>query len=394
MSEERYEVLIVGGGTAGISIAARLMNLPEPPTVAIVEPSEKHYYQPIWTLVGAGIFPKEVSERAEADFMPPGVTWIKDRVEGFQPDASTITTAGGRTIAYGDLVVALGIQIDLHKVKGLEETLGKNGVTTNYLYSTVDYTWKLLDDFVGGTALFTFPATSTKCPGAPQKIMWLADDHFRRKGVRSKSKVIFASAGAAIFGVPRYRAALEKLVAARDIDTRFDHNLIELRAKSKEAVFKVGSDEKVIKYDMIHVTPPQGPPDVIKASALADADGWVAVDKHTLQHTRFPNVWSAGDCSSAPKSRTGAAVRKEAPVLVENLVARRAGKPLTGHYDGYASCPLVTARGRCILAEFGYDGKIMETFPFDQTEERFSMYTLTAYALPAIYWHGMLRGRM
>jgi len=394
MAEEQYDVVILGGGTAGLSIAARLLAEPEPPTVAIVEPSDKHYYQPIWTLVGGGVFPKEVSEREEADFIPPGATWIKDRVREFHPDKSSVTTEGGKTLKYGDLVVAIGIQIDLDKVKGLKDTLGKNGVTTNYLYSTVEYTWKLIEDFAGGNAIFTYPSTPIKCAGAPQKIMWLAEEHFRNKGVRSKSKVIFASAGSAIFGVPKYRAALEKLVADRDIDTRFGHDLVELRADSKEAIFRVGDEEKALRYEMIHVTPPQSAPDVIKQSPLADAAGWVSVDKHTLQHTKFPNVWSAGDCCSAPTSKTGAAVRKEVPVLVENLLARRAGKPLTGHYNGYASCPLVTGRGKVILAEFGYDGKIMESFPFDQAQERFTMYALKAYGLPSMYWHGMLRGRM
>ena len=147
-------------------------------------------------------------------------------------------------------------------------------------------------------------------------------------------------------------------------------------------------------FEMMHVTPPQGPPNVIKESPIANEAGWVEVDDHTLQHKRYPNVWSSGDCSSLPVSKTGAAVRKQVPVLVDNLLARRDGRPLTASYDGYASCPLVTSRNSVVLAEFGYGGKILESFPFDQAQERYSMYALKAYGLPRMYWHGMLRGRM
>ncbi|MGE3673158.1 MAG: FAD/NAD(P)-binding oxidoreductase [Polyangiaceae bacterium] len=392
MSSEHYEVLVVGGGTAGVSIAARLMASASAPKVGLIEPSEQHYYQPIWTLVGGGVFPKEVSVRPQEAYIPNGVTWVRDRVKSFDPENNRVVTEAGKTITYDDLVVTLGIQLDWKKIKGLPEALGKGGVTSNYSYQSVEYTWQLMREFKGGNAIFTYPSTPIKCAGAPQKIMWLAEEHFRRSGLRERSNVIFASAGAAIFGVPKYRRALEKLVAARHVDTRFGHDLIEV--KGREAVFKVDGAEHVLKFDMLHVTPPQSAPDVIKQSALADAAGWVEVDKHTLQHTRFPNVWSAGDCSSAPTSKTGAAVRKQVPVLVANLLAKRAGQQVEAQYDGYASCPLVTGRGSVMLAEFGYDGKIMESFPFDQAEERYSMWLLKAYGLPSMYWNGMLRGRM
>jgi len=394
--EAHYEVVIVGGGSAGISVAARLAALPNPPSIAIIEPSDKHYYQPIWTLVGGGVFPKEISEREEADFIPFGVTWIREKVASFEPERDAITTESGKTLRYDDLVVAIGIHVDWDGVPGLRESLGRDGVTSNYSYETVDYTWKLIDGFEGGNALFTFPATSVKCAGAPQKIMYLAEEHFRRKHVRDRSKVLYMSATASIFGIPKYRAALERIVAEREIEGRYEQNLVELRPSSREAVFRhlKTDEETVLKYEMIHVTPPQGPPPVVAESPLANDAGWVEVDDHTLQHVRHPNVWSSGDCSSLPVSKTGAAVRKQVPVLVENLIARREGRPPTASYDGYASCPLVTGRGKVVLAEFGYGGEIMESFPFDQAEERYSMYALKAYGLPNLYWHGMLRGRV
>ena len=331
-----------------------------------------------------------------SEVMPRGVNWIRDRVTGFNPEKNEIQTEGGKTLGYNELIVAAGIQLDWDAVKGLPDAINKGGVCSNYGYDKVPYTWETIQAFQGGNEIFTFPATPIKCAGAPQKIMYLAEEMFRRRGIREQANVIYASATAGIFGIPKYAQALNKIVEERNIQTQFSKNLVEVRPETREAVFRDvnGSEELVLKYDMMHVTPPQGAPSFIKESPLANAEGWVDVDKHTLQHTKFRNVFSLGDCSSLPCSKTGAAVRKQAPALVENMIAFRAEKPLTGHYDGYASCPLVTGYGKVILAEFGYDGVIMETFPFDQAQERYSMYALKAYGLPNLYWHGMLQGRM
>lgn len=395
MTERRHDVVICGGGTAGLSVAARLREASPGLDIAILEPSETHDYQPLWTLVGAGVVSKESARRPEADYIPKGVTWIRDKVGRFEPDEKRVVTAGGETVHYGQLVVALGMQLDWHKIKGLPGNVGKDGVCSNYSYDTVDSTWSFLKAFRGGTAIFTFPSTPIKCAGAPQKIMYLADDHLRRLGVRDRSTILYASATPAIFGVKHYREALEPIVARKGIDTLFRHDLVEVRPSSREAVFKnLDTQAEVVKkYDFLHVTPPQSAPDVVKESSLVDKAGWVEVDKYTLRHTRYPDVFSLGDNSSLPTSRTGAAIRKQAPVLVANLLAVRAGKEPVAKYDGYASCPLVTGYGKLILAEFDYDGNPAESFPFDQTKERFSMYMLKLHGLPEIYWNGMLRGR-
>ena len=330
-----------------------------------------------------------------SDVMPREATWIRDRIVSFEPEKNEVRTEGGKTLAYNELIVAAGIQLNWDAVKGLPEAIGKGGVCSNYGYDKVSYTWETIQAFQGGNAVFTYPATPIKCAGAPQKIMYLAEETFRRRGIREQANVIYASATAGIFGIPKYAEALNKVVADRNIQTQFAKNLVEIRPQSREAVFRDvnGGEELVLKYDMMHVTPPQSAPSFIKQSALADETGWVGVDKHTLQHTKFPNVFALGDCSSLPCSKTGAAVRKQAPALVQNVISFRAEKPLSARYEGYASCPLVTGYGKVILAEFGYDGVIMETFPFDQAKERYSMYALKAYGLPSMYWHGMLQGR-
>lgn len=392
---EQHQVLIVGGGSGGLSVAARLRNLPHPPEVSIIEPSEHHYYQPLWTLVGAGLFDKEITRRAQSDYIPEGAKWLKTRAIGFDPEQNAVFTEDGQRHNYQYLVVALGMQLDWHKIEGLAGNIGKNGICSNYAYETVDSTRAALSNFKSGNAVFTFPATPVKCAGAPQKIMYLTDDVLRRTGRRDRARVIYAASGPAIFGVQKYARSLAKVVERKNIDTMFRHDLIAVDANKKQAIFKQleRGDEVAVPFELLHVTPPQSAPDVVKQSRLANADGWVDVHKHTLQHTRYPNVFGLGDSSSLPTSRTGAAIRKQAPVLVSNLQALREGRMMTASYDGYASCPLVTGIGKLILAEFDYDGKPAESFPFDQSKERFSMYMLKAYALPDLYWNGMLRGR-
>jgi sulfide:quinone oxidoreductase len=392
-----HQVVIVGGGTAGISVAARLTNgWFNKRDVAVIEPADTHYYQPLWTLVGGGVVPKEITGRPMKSVMPKRVHWIKDAVAEFEPDKNVIRTREGKVITYDWLVVAAGLQINWDKIPGLKETVTRNGVCSNYSYETVDSTWQNIKNFKGGTAIFTMPSGAVKCGGAPQKIMYLADETFRKNGVRKGSTVMFTSTLPNIFAVERYRKTLEEIIKRKQIVCHFREELIEIFGDRHEAVFRnLDSGETISRsYDMLHVTPPMGPPTFIAKSSLADKDGWVDVDRETLQHKKFPNVFSIGDCSNLPTSKTGAAIRKQAPVLVGNLIAAMSSQKMSGKYDGYTSCPLVTGYGKLVMAEFDYDKKPEETFPIDQSKERWSMWLVKRYLLPQLYWHGMLKGWM
>lgn len=400
---ERHRVVIIGGGTAGISVAARLANAGQK-DVAIIEPSRHHYYQPLWTLVGAGEARVEDTVRDEARCIPRGVTWLQDWAEEIDPVARAVSTRGGKRVEYDYLVVAPGIQLDWDKVRGLREAMEQRpNVSSNYDVRYAPKTWEMIRAFKGGTALFTHPATPVKCAGAPQKIMYLASDHLRKQGLADQSHVIFASAGKTIFGVKEFAAVLEQVVKRYGIDTRFQHNLVEVRGEKNEAVFTCaqadgGTAEVVIPYELLHACPPQSAPDFIKRSPLAWQDGgtkgWVKANKYTMQHPDYPEVFALGDASDLPTSRTGAAIRKQAPVLVENLLAVMAGRVPTAKYDGYASCPLTTGYGKLLLAEFDYDGKPTPSLPLiDTLKERRDMWLLKKYGLPQLYWKLMLRGR-
>ncbi|MDJ0723826.1 MAG: FAD/NAD(P)-binding oxidoreductase [Prochloraceae cyanobacterium] len=396
----RHQIIVVGGGAAGITVTAQLLNKNSSLDIAIVEPSQKHYYQPAWTLVGGGVFKLEDTEREERDLIPKGVTWIKDSVAKLDPDNNAIFTIEGTKIEYDYLILAPGIQIDWHLIAGLKEALGKDGVTSNYSKQYAPYTWETLQNFKGGTAIFTYPNTPIKCGGAPQKIMYLADDHFKSKsGVGTNTKVIYCTAGGKMFPVPEYCDTLEQIIDRRKIEVKYRHNLKAIDPENKEAIFEAVTEEGVgevrIKYDMIHVAPPMSAPDFIKESPLAMANnplGWVDVDRNTLQHNSYPNVFSLGDASSLPTSKTAAAIRKQAPALVASLLNTIAARSDRGNYQGYTCCPLVTGYGKTLMAEFDYTNTPTPSFPIDQTKEHYLMWLAKKYLLPWLYWNRMLKG--
>ncbi|HVX25002.1 MAG TPA: FAD/NAD(P)-binding oxidoreductase [Parafilimonas sp.] len=394
-----YEILIVGGGNAGISVAAQLLRHKKDLNIAIIEPSETHYYQPAWTLVGAGVFNIQKTIHKEADVMPEEVKWIKQKVVTFQPEKNIVTLDNSKEVGYNYLIVAPGIQLNWNEIKGLQETIGKNNVCSNYSVQTAPYTFECIKNFKGGNALFTNPNTPVKCGGAPHKIMWLAADYFKKHRVFNKTHIQYWSGGTRLFGVDKYESTLKKVAVRDNVEMHFYTKLVEIDGANKKAKFVgFGADNKdkeyIIDFDMIHVTPPQSAPDFIKQSPLANAAGWVDVDKNTLQHVKYQNIFSLGDASSLPTSKTGAAIRKQAPVLVENLLSFIKGERLKASYNGYTSCPVVTAYGKLVLCEFDYNNKPTETFPFDQSKERWSMYQLKKRVLPWLYWHKILPGKM
>lgn len=393
---DRHDVVIIGGGTAGITVASRLKRAGIT-DIAIVEPSATHYYQPMWTLVGGGEAKIAPTARPEASVIPKGVIWIKASATGVDPDANTVHLSDGGSVGYSWLVVASGIQLDWRKVPGLVDTLGRNNVSSNYRFDLAPKTWEAIRATTSGTAVFTQPNGPIKCAGAPQKIAYLAADYWRRTGVLNDIDVHLVLPTPGMFGVPEFAAGLVKVCERYGITVHFESHLtgIDGDAHTLEVTKIPTGDVETLQFDMVHVTPPQSAPDWIKSSPLADPNspfGYMEVDKFTLQHTRFANIFGLGDCTNTPNSKTAAAVRKQAPVLVENLVAARKAQQATKRYNGYASCPLITAKGKCIMAEFDYDLKRTPTFPMDMTKERWDMYMVKKHGLPVLYWNFMLKG--
>lgn len=418
-----FQILIIGGGNAGLSVASQLVLKNKSLQIGIIDPSEKHYYQPAWTLVGAGAFDIAKTEKKEADYIPKNTTWIKEAVATFLPEKNTVICTNGKEITYDYMVVCPGIQLDWNKIEGLTETLGKNEVSSNYNFKTAPYTWELIKNFKGGTAVFTNPSTPIKCGGAPHKIMYLACDYWRKKGILDQCDVHYVSGAGVIFGVPEYAETLKKKVAEYNIKVHFGANVTAIDGNSKTIFFESkeqpkdletkfstlqascygisevqeeASTSKVsLNFDICHTVPPQSAPDFIKNSPLRDENnplGYVEIDKHSMQHSRYKNIFALGDCTNAPCSKTGAAIRKQAPVVVENLLQLIANHPITASYDGYSACPIPTQYGKLMLAEFDYSNKPKMTFPFDQAKPRWSMWILKTKILPWLYWNKILKG--
>ena len=417
---KHYNVVVIGAGTGGIMTAAQIKNQKRDASIAIVDPAETHYYQPAWTLVGAGAYDYNKTGRPMSSVIPRGCDWVKDAVTTIDADNSKVNTANSGELSYDILVAAPGIQIDVDGIPGLKEGLEAGVVCSNY--TDPKKTWELVQKFKGGNAVFTQPTTPIKCGGAPQKIMYLADDHWARTGVKSDTNVIFATPGSVIFGVPDFAKTLTKVLQRKNIHFKPFYAISKIDVANKEVHFTnakpgenhcivnegnglnertEGDSAYVIPFDLLHLAPPQSAPDFIKNSPLSNGTpgGWIDVDINTLQHNKYSNVFAVGDAAALPTAKTGAAIRKQAPVVAGNVVAMlNSNKIIDAQYEGYSSCPLVTGYGKMVLAEFKYNN-VRDSDPFlskfvDTTKENYSMWILKKFGLPYMYWNRMMKGKM
>lgn len=417
---KHYNVVVIGAGTGGIMTAAQIKNQKRDASIAIIDPADTHYYQPAWTLVGAGAYDYNKTGRPMSSVIPKGCDWVKDAVTTIDADNSKVNTANSGELSYDVLVAAPGIQIDVDGIPGLKEGLEAGVVCSNY--TDPKKTWELVQKFKGGNAVFTQPTTPIKCGGAPQKIMYLADDHWEKTGVKGDTNVIFATPGSVIFGVPDFAKTLSKVLQRKNIHFKPFYAISKIDVANKEVHFTnakpgendcvvnegnglsertEGDSAYVIPFDLLHLAPPQSAPDFIKNSPLSNGTpgGWIDVDINTLQHNKYPNVFAVGDAAALPTAKTGAAIRKQAPVVAGNVVAMLNSNKITdAQYEGYSSCPLVTGYGKMVLAEFKYNN-VRDSDPFlskfvDTTKENYSMWILKKFGLPYMYWNRMMKGKM
>ena len=399
-TSRRFDVVIIGGGSAGIATASSMLKRNKNISLAIIDPADDHYYQPGWTMVGGGAFSAEFTHRKEKDLIPARAQWIQSAVQSFDPENNAVRTADGQQIGYDVLIVCPGIELNWEAIDGLPETLGKNGVTSNYRFDLAPYTYRLVKNLTGGTALFTQPPMPIKCAGAPQKAMYLSCSKWEKQGVLGNIDVQFHNTGAVLFGVKEYVPALMEYIDRYNAHLNLESKLVAVDGPAQIATFeqKRGDETKRVdvKFDMLHVVPPQRAPEFVRSSPLAAESGFVDVDPATLRHMKYANIFSLGDACSAPNAKTMAAVRKQAPVVAVNALAALNGNPPVADYNGYGSCPLTVERGKVVLAEFGYGGKLLPSFPnwlIDGTRPSRLSWLLKDTILPPVYWHGMLKGR-
>ncbi|MEX2469222.1 MAG: sulfur transferase domain-containing protein [Pseudohongiellaceae bacterium] len=400
-AKSSFDVVIVGAGSGGVALASSLKRRNSRLRINLIDPASDHYYQPGWTMVGGGVFDASSTRRRMADLIPKGVVWTQQAVTGFNTAANEVVLNDDSVVHYKQLVVAPGLVLNWSAIEGLTETLGSNGVTSNYRYDLAPYTWELVQNLKSGKAFFTQPAMPIKCAGAPQKAMYLSCHHWRKSGVLDSVDVHFLNAGGVLFGVKDYVPALQSYIERYGISTHYSHTLKSVDGAAKVARFEKASGDDAsetleMEFDMMHVCPPQCAPDFVARSELADAAGWLDVDQFTLRHKQVANIWGLGDVMSAPNAKTMAAVRKQVPVVAENLLAVMEGREPAFGYDGYGSCPLTVERGKIVLAEFGYGGKLLPTFPtwlINGTQPSRAAWTLKKDILPGVYWNMMLKGR-
>ncbi|KAF3388779.1 Sulfide:quinone oxidoreductase [Penicillium rolfsii] len=402
-----HKVVVVGGGSAGMAISHQLLQSGKfaQDEIAIVDPAEWHHYQPGWTLVGGGLKTKEELRRPLKDLADPKLKLYAESVATFSPEKNFVTLGNGDNLSYEQLIVAPGLALNWGAIKGLPEALADPTapVSSIYGYDSVSKVFGTIKKLEKGNAIFTQPAGVIKCAGAPQKIMWLALDHWKRAGLydpadpaSSPIKINFATGLPVMFGVPKYNKALTALQQERGVNGLFQHDLVAIDGNKATFARPDGQEPVTQQFDLLHVAPKMGAPAFVKNSPLANEAGFVDVDDNTTRHKKFANVWSAGDASSLPTSKTAAAVTSQSPVVVRNLLQAMEGKEPDALYDGYTSCPLLTEYGKVLLAEFKYGGEPKETFGdwfgIDQAVPRRSFYYLKKDFFPWVYYNAMVKG--
>lgn len=416
----QYQVVVVGAGTGGIMTAARLRRANKSLSIAIIDPADRHYYQPAFTLVGAGTYDYQKTWRSMESVIPAGTTWLQESVTRIEPDENMVQTSSGQEIQYEILVLSPGLIYDYSKIEGLKEAMDAGIACSNYI--DPEHTWKCLQEFKGGNAVFTQPTTPIKCGGAPQKALYMSADYFRKSGKDKDTNLVFATPGSVIFGVKEIANTLMEVIHRYGVHFKPFYAPVKIDVEQKIIHFKAicpdenqcvvnegnvlgetmhGDSTIEMPFDFLHLAPPQVAPRFIVESGLANAEGWLDVDIHSLQHNRYKNIFGLGDVAALPTAKTGAAIRKQAPLIVENILKVLQGnQQVSSTYDGYSSCPLVTGYGKMALAEFNYkneftpDPMLKLMLIRDSSKEHWRLWMFKKYGLPFLYWNRMMKGKM
>jgi len=394
----RHEVVIIGGGNGGVSLAARLKRYGVQ-DIALIEPKEHHLYQPLFSHIAGGRAQVKEAVRSQESVTPKGVAWIKDKAANVDAKANSVTLASGSEVTYEHLVLCPGLQYNWDAVPGLAEAVHSPYGSSHYEFELAPKLWTLLSSMRSGTVIFTMPSGPVKCAGASQKPMYLACDYWKEQGVLDNIRVVMVQPYPTVFGIPEVDRELDRKIAEYGIELRTNSELVAVNPASRTATIRNSADNtsEDLSYDVLNAVPPQSAPDWLKATdlpAVGDEHGFVEVDTRTLRHPRYPNVWSLGDAAGTANSKAGGALRKQAKVLAKNLLSARKGEPLSQKYNGYSVCPFTVSRNTVVFAEFDHHYQPMPTIPKVATwkESRLSWW-VDRDMFPQVYWHLILKGR-
>ncbi|TCT04618.1 NAD(P)/FAD-dependent oxidoreductase [Aquabacter spiritensis] len=400
----KARIVVAGAGAAGLASAARLAQRLDGAEIILIDKRRAHYYQPGFTLIAAGLQPPSYAVSQTRDYIPGGASLIEEAVAEIDPVGKTVVTESGRAVPYDFLVVATGLDLDYGAIPGMDVTrIGTNGLGSVYAGpDAAAATYAAMSRFAetGGAGLFLRPATEMKCAGAPLKYTFITDDVLRRRGNRGKAELTYNAQNATLFSVPIVSEKVRMLFQDRGVKVNYSHVLSAIDLQRRIATFASPGGQVQMPYDFINVIPPMRAPAVVRASALAwqsgpfAADGWMEVERDTLRHRRFPDVFGVGDVAGVPKGKTAASVKWQVPVAIDHLVAGITGRPSAARYNGYTSCPLITRIGQAMLVEFDYDNNLTPSFPgiIAPLEELWISWVMKEIALKPTYL-AMLRGK-
>lgn len=425
-SKAKGKIVIIGGGAAGLSMAARLTSWLEKPDITLIDPSDRQYYQPGFTLIASGVYQPNDVFKSQKSCIPDGVKWIKDSAIAVDPVWNQVTTLNNGKISYDFLVLTPGLEMNFDRVEGItRETLGEGNAHCIYDFEGAQRTWKAIQEFTktGGNGIYCDTYTKHKCGGAPKKICLLTEDYSRKQKTRDKITFSYYTAAKELYDIPFFTPRLEEIYNERNVSITINHKLKSVDTASRKVTFeKVAKVNKEIKdeasgqvknveetvktplvldYDFLHFLPPMSAPDFIHDAGLSWTEGslaaenWVMTDKETLVHMKYNNIISLGDCAGIPTSKTSAAIRMQAPVAAKNLISLMEGKAPEEKYNGYAACPIITEYGKLLMCEFDYDKKPAVSIPFiDASKEHWIGWFIKVYLLKPVYFYGMLKGYM
>jgi sulfide:quinone oxidoreductase len=337
-------ILILGGGVGGIVTANALRKRLAPAhRIVVVDKRAEYVFTPslLWLMVGWRQ-PRQITKPLQR-MLRSGIELVQATVQTLAPERGQMRV-GDNELSYDYLVIALGADQAPALAPGYVD------IAHNFFdLEGAAKLWTALQHFQGGRMAVLVSSMPYKCPAAPYEAAMLLDDALRRRGVRNRSEIHLFTPEPQPMPVagPAVGEAVVGLLTAKSIGFHPARNLDHIDPAARELVFKDGRREA---FDFLAAVPPHRPPLVVKESPLANAAGWVPVDKLTLK-TRFDNVYAIGDVATIsltngkPLPKAGVFAHAQGKVVAARIAAEIQSTSPQAQFDGLGYCWIETGGG-------------------------------------------------